>query len=239
MPLLLGILRRRCPRMSRLYPVRSDITAKKRLHIGLGLKVKAPYRLMIRNDAFVDKLCTIECGGRTWGGIRITNPVGVEAWRDHGFPVVRVSMGRALWIRRKYKEKWAAIRSNWIVIASGVWTGFRWIVPDAMAVGPSAVVTIGTVITQVIRNSATPGPSQHGDIGIEFAGSRKMIGNLIDGFGYCAIVYNNEFAARDNSFVVANLPKVLDYNQHYGGVTTNVVGQGAKPFPWPRRGVWS
>lgn len=123
------------------------------------------------------------------------------------------------------------VRDNWA-------TDFKNCGPDpnqtmSTFVAYSLVPTLG-VNTVISGNFAASGETR-GAIGIELAGSGKIVGNRIQGFNYGAVVYSDGFDVEHNTFVGTTLARVLNYAQRKGVIVNNPASRSPRE---PQRKSW-
>ena len=63
--------------MYRRYAVRSNVSLGQNVHIGLGTILWVPNNLVIGDDVYLGKGCTIECDGSIGSDVLIANRVGI------------------------------------------------------------------------------------------------------------------------------------------------------------------
>ena len=74
------------------------MTVGRGVHFGVGTVVEAPRQLVIEDDVYIGKYCTIECDGRIGRGTIIGNQVGLVGRTDHDYRVVGRLMRDAPWV---------------------------------------------------------------------------------------------------------------------------------------------
>ena len=111
-------------------------------------------------------------------------------------------------------------------------------VGDTMStfVAYSIVPTRG-VDTVISGNFAAAG-AQRGTIGIELAGSGKVIGNQIRNFDYGAVVYSDGFDVENNVFSATRLDRVLNYARREGIIAGNLSSPRTASLRKPERKKW-
>jgi len=100
-----------------------------------------------------------------------------------------------------------------------------------------SIVPTRGVNTTISGNYAAAG-AKRGTIGIELAGSGKVIGNQIRGFDYGAVVYSDGFDVEKNVFAATRLDRVLNYAGREGIIADNVATPPAAPLKKPERKEW-
>ncbi len=128
-----------------------------------------------------------------------------------------------------------AVRDNWA-------SDFKNRGPDvgdtmSTFVAYSLVPTRG-VNTVISGNYAAAGADRRGTIGIELAGSGKVVGNRIQNFDYGAIVYSDGFDVENNVFLSTRLASVLNYADRDGVIAGNRPASRAASPRKPERKEW-
>jgi acetyltransferase-like isoleucine patch superfamily enzyme len=129
-------------RMHRLYAVRANVRLGRAVHIGLGTILWAPKSLVVGDDVYIGKGCTIECDGSIGSGVLIGNRVGLVGRNDHDFRCVGATVRRAPSVRDP-----GGPASTPLVIEDDVWIGYGAIVLSGVTVARGAVVAAGAVVT--------------------------------------------------------------------------------------------
>jgi acetyltransferase-like isoleucine patch superfamily enzyme len=117
-----------------------------RFHIGILSYVSSPRELVIGDDVYIGKFCSIQCNGRIGDGVLIANNVGVVGRRDHDHKAIGLSIRLAPWVGDT--PRLAADPANTVDIGPDVWIGFGAIVVSGVKIGRGAVIAAGAVITQ-------------------------------------------------------------------------------------------
>jgi UDP-3-O-[3-hydroxymyristoyl] glucosamine N-acyltransferase len=89
----------------RAYSVRRGVRVGRRVHIGLGSVLWAPSSMIVCDDVYVGKGCTIECDGSIGRGSMIGNRVGLIGRRDHDVWQEGVLVRHAPWIGGRAWQK--------------------------------------------------------------------------------------------------------------------------------------
>ena len=135
--------------MYRRYAVRSNVSLGHNVHIGLGTILWAPNDLVIGDDVYLGKGCTIECDGSIGSDVLIANRFGIVGRRNHDIRAVGVPMRRAPWVG----ESGGPI-SGRVQIGSDVWIGFGAMVLSDVTIGRGAVVAARSVVIQDVPPDA-------------------------------------------------------------------------------------
>ena len=149
MRLVLSSLRPLWQMIYKLYAIRANVKTGRNLHLGIGSKIAAPRSLVIGNDVYVGKLCTIECDGEIGDDVMMANAVGIIGRFDHDHTVVGVPMLKAPWIGDPDYQ--GAGRDLRVVIGSDVWIGFGAIIFSGVTIGRGAIIGAGSVVMSDVR----------------------------------------------------------------------------------------
>jgi acetyltransferase-like isoleucine patch superfamily enzyme len=133
----------------KLYAIRANVKVGRNLHIGIGSKIAAPRSLVIGNNVYVGKLCTIECDGEIGNDVMIANAVGIIGRFDHDYTVVGVPMRMAPWIGDPDYQ--GAGRDLQVIIGSDVWIGYGAIIFSGVTIGHGAIIGAGSVVMSDVR----------------------------------------------------------------------------------------
>jgi len=132
-------------RTYRLYAVRHGVTLGKNVHLGIGTILDAPNELIVGDEVYVGKSCTIECDGIIGAHTMIANHVGLVGRHDHDIGVIGVSVRKAPWIRDPQYCGRGLGQS--IIVGPDVWIGFGAIILTGVRIGRGAVIAAGSVVT--------------------------------------------------------------------------------------------
>ena len=149
MKFLLSSLRPLWQMIFKLYAIRANVKTGRNLYIGIGSKIAAPRHLVIGNDVYVGKLCTIECDGEIGDDVMIANAVGIIGRFDHDHTVVGVPMRKAPWIGDPDYQ--GAGRNVRVVIGSDVWIGYGATILSGVTIGRGAIIGAGSVVMGNVR----------------------------------------------------------------------------------------
>lgn len=129
--------------------MRANVSLGRRVHIGLGTILWAPNDLVIGDDVYIGKGCTIECDGIIGSGVLIANRVGIVGRRDHDISAVGVPIRLAPWVGESGGPDSGRVR-----IGNDVWIGYGAIVLSDIEIGRGAVVAAGSVVTHDVPRYA-------------------------------------------------------------------------------------
>ncbi len=128
----------------RVYGVRAHVKFGKHLHLGIGTILWAPHLLIIGDNVYVGKYCTIECDGSIGNNVLIANQVGLVGRLDHDYHVIGVPVRGAPWIGdRNYSQPSAEI-----IIEDDVWIGYGAVVLSGVKIGRGTIIAAGAVVTK-------------------------------------------------------------------------------------------
>ncbi len=131
--------------VKRLVFVRKNVSLGKRFHVGLGSIISAPNSLVIGDDVYVGKFCTIQCNGKIGRGTLIANNVGIVGRRDHNFREVGSLVRLAAWIGED--QSLQNDPKSKVCIGEDIWIGYGSIVLSGTSIGRGAIVAAGSVVT--------------------------------------------------------------------------------------------
>ena len=128
------------------FAVRQNVVHGKNFHVGFGSSVYAPRLLVVGDDVYVGRNCTVECDGSIGHGVMIGNNVGLIGRYDHDFRALGKSIRKAPWIGDLgYCGHGSQLE---LVIGDDVWIGFGSILLTGTTVGRGAIVAAGSVVTR-------------------------------------------------------------------------------------------
>ncbi|AYO77216.1 CatB-related O-acetyltransferase [Sphingobium yanoikuyae] len=122
------------------------VTLGARFHVGLMSYVSSAGGLVIGDDVYVGKFCSIQVNGRIGNGVLIANNVGIVGRRDHDMRAVGTFIRRAPWIGDS--PALAADPQNSVIIGDDVWIGYGAIVLSGVTVGRGAIIAAGAVVVE-------------------------------------------------------------------------------------------
>jgi acetyltransferase-like isoleucine patch superfamily enzyme len=129
-----------------LYAVRSGVRMGNRVHIGIGSILFAPESLIVGDDVYIGKFCTIECDGRIGAHTMIANTAGIIGKLDHDFHVMGKTIRKAPAVRDPdYRLGQPKLLVD---IGADVWIGYGAVVLSGATIGRGAIVAAGTVVTK-------------------------------------------------------------------------------------------
>ena len=126
--------------------VSANVSIGARFHIGILSYVSASRSLVIGNDVYIGKFCSIQVNGQIGDGVLIANNVGVIGRRDHDMRDIGKPMTRAAWVGNT--ARLADDPRNSVMIGHDVWIGFGAVVLSGVTIGRGAVVAAGAVVNE-------------------------------------------------------------------------------------------
>jgi acetyltransferase-like isoleucine patch superfamily enzyme len=130
--------------LKRSFFVGRNVSIGNNFHIGAFSWINATNRLVVGDDVFIGKLCTIQCNGRIGDGVLIANNVGVVGRIDHDFRTLGVLVRKSPHISER-PEIQKDPRSQ-VDIGRDVWIGFGSTILSGLSIGCGAVVAAGSVV---------------------------------------------------------------------------------------------
>lgn len=133
----------------RMLAIRGGVTAGRDVHVGPFSVIWAARRLVIGENTYIGKHCTIQVNGRIGRGVLIASNVGIVGRLDHEYRVPGVLVRDGRWIGSD--DELAAIPENRVVIGDDVWIGFGSTVLSGITIGDGAIVAAGSVVTSDVE----------------------------------------------------------------------------------------
>ena len=142
----MGIIKRlkllRCKLLLSRY---KNITIGENSTFGRGTIFWAPNRLIIGNNVYIGKYCTLQADIELGNNIEIANNVGLIGKYDHDYSKVGVNIKDAPWIGDKgYNFKG---KDKKIIIEDDVWIGYGAIIFTGITIHRGAMIAAGSVVT--------------------------------------------------------------------------------------------
>jgi acetyltransferase-like isoleucine patch superfamily enzyme len=150
--LVRSIARTAFQRVNRRLAVRRNVRIGTRVHIGMGSVLEAAHGLVIEDDVYIGKHCTIECDGLIGAGTIIANAVGLIGRNDHDYRSIGRTMRYAPWVGDADYD--GPGRDERLVVEGDAWIGYGAIVLSGVRVGRGAVVAAGSVVTRDVPRYA-------------------------------------------------------------------------------------
>jgi len=124
---------------------KGNITIGSNTTFGRGTVLWAPHRMVIGNNVYIGKYCTIQADIQMGNNIEIANTVGLIGKYDHDYSVVGMNIKDAPWIGDK-NYSFKGINQK-IVIDDDVWIGYGAVVFTGVHINRGAIVAAGSIVT--------------------------------------------------------------------------------------------
>lgn len=126
-----------------------SVKVGRRFHVGILSFVSSPTQLIIGDDVYIGKFCSIQCSGIIGNGVLIANNVGIIGRKDHDMRAIGVTVRRSPWVGDCLEL--ARDPKNQVVIEDDVWVGFGAIILSGVKIGKGAVIGAGAVVTNDVE----------------------------------------------------------------------------------------
>jgi acetyltransferase-like isoleucine patch superfamily enzyme len=144
-----SIIKRYWQKLYRLYAIRDNVIFGNDLYLGIGTILSAPNHLILGNNIYIGKYCTIECDGQIGNNVVIANQVGLIGRWDHNYREIGKSIREASWIG---EENYTGIGKGLeIIIEDDVWIGYGAILLTGVRIMHGAIVGAGSVVTKDVN----------------------------------------------------------------------------------------
>ena len=138
--------------LNRRWAVRRNVRIGARVHIGVGSVLEAPQSLVVEDDVYIGKYCTIECDGRIGAGTIIANTAGLIGRNDHDHRAIGLTMRYAPWVGEPDYQ--GPAKGERLIVEGDAWIGYGAIVLSGVRVGRGAVLAAGSVVTRDVPRYA-------------------------------------------------------------------------------------
>lgn len=143
----MGILKKiKILRCKLLLMRQRNIKIGKNTTFGRGTVFWAPNKMVIGDNVYIGKYCTLQADMEIGDNIDIANNVGLIGKYDHDFSKIGVSIKDAPWIGDKaydFKGK-----NQKIVIEDDVWIGYGSVVFTGVCINRGAIIAAGSIVTK-------------------------------------------------------------------------------------------
>lgn len=144
-----GLVKTAWQRLYRLYAIRKNVVLGRLVHIGIGTILDAPHSLIVEDNVYIGKFCTIECDGSIGRETMLANNVGMIGRYDHDFTVVGKTIRKCPWVGDDGHDGPGSRLQ--IIVEADVWIGYGAIVLSGVRIGRGAVVAAGSVVTRDVE----------------------------------------------------------------------------------------
>ena len=127
----------------------------------------APSAMVVGDNVYIGKFCTIECDGAIGKEVLIANNVGLVGRYDHDYRTVGKTVRTAPWIGDPGYD-WAGKHLK-IVIQDDVWIGFGAVVLSGVTVGRGAIVGAGAVVHKDVAPYSVVTGNPANKVGMRFS----------------------------------------------------------------------
>ena len=135
-----------------LLSSKKNITFGKNSTFGRGTVFWAPKQMVIGDNVYIGKYCTLQADMIIGNDVVIANNVGLLGKYDHDFSKIGVSIKDAPWIGdADYNFKGKDLK---IVVDNDVWIGYGSVVFTGIHVHRGAIVAAGSVVTKDVPSYA-------------------------------------------------------------------------------------
>lgn len=145
--MILKVLKRiRC---QLLLGIKHNIKLGKTSTFGRGTVFYAPNRIMIGENVYIGKYCSLETDIEIGNDVLVGNNVGLIGKYDHDFSCVGKCIKNSPWIGdADYLFKGKNLK---IVIENDVWIGYGVIIVSGVRIGHGAIVAAGSVVLKDVE----------------------------------------------------------------------------------------
>ena len=173
MPEIIRLLNPLKTALLRWLAVRGRVRLGRNVHVGPFSLVWAPRQLVIGENTYIGRHCTLQANGRIGRGVLIANNVGIIGRIDHEYRTPGVLIRDGSWIGND--PNLAALPENQVDIGDDVWIGFGSVVLSGVRIGDGAVVAAGSVVTQDVAAFAIVAGVPARPVGQRFDGNPAAI----------------------------------------------------------------
>lgn len=158
------LLREWVQALIRFYAIGRNVRVGARFHVGPGSRLWAPTSLVIEDDVYVGKRCTIEVDGRIGAGSMIANNVGIVGRRDHDMRQSGVTIRESRWAGNIGHEDLRSVA----ILAGDNWVGYGAVILAPVSIGRGAIIAAGSVVLHDVPPYAIVGGNPARTIGTRF-----------------------------------------------------------------------
>lgn len=153
---------------SKLYrrmALSSGVQVGSNFHVGPGSRLWAPSRLVVGDDVYVGKWCTIEVDGAIGSGTLIANSVGIVGRRDHALRWAGGAISQGPWVGTDDSLR----HGNDVTIGRNVWIGYGVTILSGVTIGDHAVVAAGATVFDSVAPNTIVGSGSVSVLGHRFS----------------------------------------------------------------------
>lgn len=127
---------------------KSNIYLGKNSTFGKGTVLYCPNKIVIGDNVYIGKYCSLETDIEIKDDVLIGNNVGLIGKYDHDYEKVGTTIKNSPWIgEKKYNFKGKELC---ITINEDVWIGYGTIILSGVTVGRGAIIAAGSIVTKDI-----------------------------------------------------------------------------------------
>lgn len=128
---------------------KNNITLGKTSTFGRGTVFYAPNQMIIGENVYIGKYCSLETDIEIGNDVLLGNNVGLLGKYDHDFSYIGKSIKDSPWIGDSdYKFKGKGLK---IIIENDVWIGYGSIIVSGVRIGRGAIVAAGSVVLKDVE----------------------------------------------------------------------------------------
>ncbi|MDK0933364.1 CatB-related O-acetyltransferase [Clostridium perfringens] len=125
---------------------KSNIKWGKNSTFGRGTVFYAPNRILVGNNVYIGKYCSIESDVEIRDNVLIGNNVGLIGRYDHDYSKVGITIKDSPWIGDKsYNFKG---KNQKIIIKEDVWIGYGAIILSGVTIERGSIIAAGSIVTK-------------------------------------------------------------------------------------------
>lgn len=150
----------------RLYGVRSNVNFGSNFHVGIGSILWAPNRLLVGDNVYIGKFCTIECDGLIGNNVMVANNVGLIGRYDHDYKCIGKPIRQAPWIGNSTYN--GPGKDMQIIIEDDAWIGYGSVILTGVRIARGAIVSAGAVVTKNVESYQIVAGNPAKQVGMRF-----------------------------------------------------------------------
>lgn len=162
----MALLQKIFQKINRIFSVRRGVHLSANVHIGPGSVLWASKSLVVEEDVYIGKYCTIQINGRIGRYTMIANNVGIIGRLDHDYRVVGTPIRFAPWVG---DETVSEDQVSIIDIGEDVWVGYGATILSGISIGRGAIIAAGSVVTKDVEPYAIVAGVPAKSVGLRFS----------------------------------------------------------------------